>query len=33
MYLKFRSPTMGKTPDKRVFLDYLSLGFVKYSEE
>lgn len=24
--------TMGKTPDKRVFLDYLSLGFVKYSE-
>ena len=25
--------TMGKTPDKRVFLDYLSLGFVKYSEE
>ena len=25
--------TMGKTPDKRVFLDYLSLGFVRYSEE
>lgn len=25
--------TMGRTPDKRVFLDYLSLGFVKYSEE
>ena len=25
--------TMGKTPDKHVFLDYLSLGFVKYSEE
>ena len=25
--------TMGKTPDKHVYLDYLSLGFVKYSEE
>ena len=25
--------TMGKTPDKHVYLDYLSLGFVKYMEE
>ena len=25
--------TMGKTPDKHVYLDYLSLGFVKYVEE
>ena len=24
--------TMGKTPDKHVYLDYLSLGFVKYLE-
>ncbi len=24
--------TMGKTPDKQVYLDYLSLGFVKYME-
>ena len=24
--------TMGKTPDKHVYLDYLSLGFVKYIE-
>lgn len=24
--------TMGKTPDKLVYLDYLSLGFVKYHE-
>lgn len=24
--------TMGKTPDKKVYLDYLSLGFVKYEE-
>ena len=24
--------TMGKTPDKHVYLDYLSLGFVKYME-
>ena len=24
--------TMGKTPDKHVFLDYLSLGFVQYME-
>ena len=25
--------TMGKTPDKHVYLDYLSLGFVKYLED
>lgn len=25
--------TMGRTPDKHVYLDYLSLGFVKYLEE
>ena len=25
--------TMGKTPDKHVYLDYLSLGFVKYVED
>ncbi len=25
--------TMGKTPDKQVYLDYLSLGFVKYMEK
>jgi len=24
--------TMGKTPDKQVYLDYLSLGFVQYQE-
>lgn len=24
--------TMGKTPDKTVYLDYLTLGFVKYAE-
>ncbi len=24
--------TMGKTPDKQVFLDYMSLGFVQYKE-
>ena len=24
--------TMGKTPDKHVYLDYLSLGFVGYME-
>ena len=24
--------TMGKTPDKRVYLDYLTLGFVSYAE-
>ena len=25
--------TMGKTPDKHVFLDYLSLNFVQYMED
>ena len=25
--------TMGKTPDKHVYLDYKSLGFVKYVED
>lgn len=25
--------TMGKTPDKQVYLDYMSLGFVQYKEE
>ena len=24
--------TMGKTPDKQVYLDYMSLGFVQYLE-
>lgn len=24
--------TMGKTPDKQVYLDYLTLGFVQYKE-
>ena len=28
-----RRVTMGKTPDKRVYLDYLTLGFVSYAEE
>ena len=27
-----RRVTMGKTPDKQVYLDYLSLGFVQYME-
>lgn len=27
-----RRVTLGKTPDKHVYLDYLSLGFVKYCE-
>lgn len=27
-----RRVTMGKTPDKQVFLDYMSLGFVQYKE-
>lgn len=27
-----RRVTMGKTPDKQVYLDYLSLGFVQYIE-
>lgn len=25
--------TMGKTPDKHVYLDYMTLGFVSYAEE
>ena len=25
--------TMGKTPDKQVYLDYLTLGFVEYLEK
>ena len=25
--------TMGKTPDKQVYLDYLTLGFVQYRED
>ena len=25
--------TMGKTPDKHVYLDYMTLGFVKYAEQ
>ena len=25
--------TMGKTPDKHVYLDYMTLGFVKYLEQ
>ncbi len=25
--------TMGKTPDKQVYLDYLTLGFVSYIEK
>ena len=25
--------TMGKTPDKHVYLDYMTLGFVQYLEE
>lgn len=25
--------TMGKTPDKQVYLDYMTLGFVKYLEQ
>ena len=24
--------TMGKTPDKHVYLDYMTLGFVQYKE-
>lgn len=24
--------TMGKTPDKQVYLDYVTLGFVRYKE-
>ena len=25
--------TMGKTPDKHVYLDYMTLGFVQYMEK
>ena len=25
--------TMGKTPDKHVYLDYMTLGFVQYMEQ
>lgn len=25
--------TMGKTPDKQVYLDYMTLGFVQYKEK
>lgn len=28
-----RRVTMGKTPDKTVYLDYLTLGFVRYAED
>ena len=27
-----RRVTMGKSPDKHVYLDYMSLGFVRYME-
>ncbi len=27
-----RRVTMGKTPDKQVYLDYMTLGFVQYKE-
>lgn len=27
-----RRVTMGKTPDKQVYLDYLTLGFVQYKD-
>ena len=27
-----RRVTMGKTPDKQVYLDYLTLGFIQYEE-
>ena len=27
-----RRVTMGKTPDKHVYLDYLTLGFIQYEE-
>lgn len=30
--VKCRRVTMGKTPDKQVYLDYLTLGFVSYVE-
>ena len=25
--------TMGKTPDKQVYLDYMTLGFIQYKEK
>ncbi len=28
-----RRVTMGKTPDKQVYLDYMTLGFVQYLEK
>lgn len=28
-----RRVTMGKTPDKQVYLDYMTLGFVQYQQE
>ena len=28
-----RRVTMGKTPDKHVLLDYMTLGFVQYKEQ
>ena len=28
-----RRVTMGKTPDKQVYLDYMTLGFVQYMEQ
>lgn len=28
-----RRVTMGKTPDKHVYLDYMTLGFVGYTED
>lgn len=28
-----RRVTMGKTPDKHVYLDYMTLGFVSYMEK
>lgn len=30
--VKCRRVTMGKTPDKQVYLDYLTLEFVQYKE-
>lgn len=31
--VKCHRVTMGKTPDKQVYLDYMTLGFVSYLEE
>ena len=28
-----RRVTMGKSPDKQVYLDYMTLGFVQYKEQ